>query len=104
MWNPLTLALALLAGVVGLACQSSTQATGVKGPKRLDRRLGYPGKRTTLRWPFEASVWAATPICAQTVPRPRFRAPSPVQTFAASELEPIPCNFSSARKVVAVKR
>jgi hypothetical protein len=27
--------------------------------------------------------------------------PSPVQTFAAAELEPTPCNFSSARRVLA---
>jgi hypothetical protein len=41
--------------------------------------------------------------CGQTVTRPRFRGPQPGSDFAAAELEPTPCNFSSALKVVTVK-
>jgi hypothetical protein len=53
--------------------------------------------------PFKASIWAQPRLCAQTVPRPCSGHSSPVQTLTAAELEPTPCNFSSALKVVAVK-
>jgi hypothetical protein len=61
--------------------------------------FGYPAGHSAV-----ASAWACLPrLCAQTVPRPRFRAQQPGSDLRRLKLEPTPCNFSSARKVVAVK-
>ena len=89
----------------GLACPSSTQATRGKGSKRLDRRLRViresaqhcsgPSRHPSGRLPRSAPRRCHGLVSGHL---------GPGQNFAADKLEPIRCNFSSARKVVAVKR
>ena len=105
MWNPLTLALALLAGC-GRPCLSILHASDAR--KRFETlgpaASGYPESAQHCsgpsRHPSGRLPRSAPRRCHGLVSGHL----GPGQNFAAAELAPIRCNFSSARKVVAVKR